>query len=39
MNINIDLNDLKERAKDLAQSGMAKALEHRHRRVQGQAAG
>ena len=25
MNINIDLNDLKERAKDLAQSGMAKA--------------
>ena len=27
MNINIDLNDLKERAKDLAQSGMAKALE------------
>lgn len=27
MNINIDLNDLKERAKDLAQTGMAKALE------------
>lgn len=27
MNINIDLNDLKERAKDLAQTGVAKALE------------
>lgn len=27
MNINIDFNDLKERAKDLAQTGMAKALE------------
>lgn len=27
MNINIDFEDLKERAKDLAQSGVAKALE------------
>lgn len=27
MNINIDFDDLKERAKDLAQSGVAKALE------------